>query len=320
MRSTATDTHIKNPGTIPEEARSSGDDSRAEAMRLTGRNYTKVRHLLVQQPRGSATRTSTLGIMVASRKHRALLLYLLLLTLWPGVLKNRREPLEGPTWARLLSTETSGMAWTPSDVSRAWGDLERLHLIERTRQGRALQVKPRREDGKKPWTDPGLVRSNREETYFILPGAFWTDHLFAELSLGELAMLLIIAAETSKDDEVHLTAEQVHDWYGISASTAKKGFNDLVQRGLANRRVDYVKAPLSSTGTTAHHYYSLTGSYSSGARAAARQKAAQAAEKRRSQSGSERTAKKIKDKTTSKASRPKRSVAHPTTGGGETTS
>ena len=255
------DTADEQPATL--------DETRAEALRLTGRNYATIRHLLVQQPRGSATRPSTLGTMVTARKHRALLLYLMLLTLWP-VLKTRREPFEGALWARLLSTETGGMPWTPSDVSKAWGDLVRLDLVSRTREGRALRVSPRREDGKADWPQPGLAAKDRAETYFVLPGVFWTNNDFAKLSFPALAMLLIIAAETSATSEVRLTQDLTADWYGISASTMKTGIQDLDELGLVNRRPQQVKAKLSPTGATTHWWYSLTGAYSFTARTEAR--------------------------------------------------
>lgn len=245
------------------------DETRAEALRLTGRNYTTVRHLLVQQPRGSASRPSTLGTMVTDRKHRALLLYLLLLTLWP-FLKTRRDPFDGALWARLLSTETAGMPWTPSDISKAWRDLEGLGLVSRTREGRALRVMPRREDGKAEWTQPGLAKKDRAETYFVLPGVFWTNNDFAALSFPALAMLLIIAAETSADEEVRLTADLTAEWYGISPWTVKTGIQELEKAGLLRRRPQQVKAKLSATGSTTHWWYSLTGAYSHTARTEAR--------------------------------------------------
>lgn len=248
------------------------DDTRAEALRLTGRNYTTVRHLLVQQPRGSASRPSSLGTMVTARKHRALLLYLMLLTLWP-FLKDRRDPFEGALWARLLSTETGGMPWTPSDVSKAWGDLSRLDLVSRTREGRALRVRPRREDGRAEWSQPGLTVKDRAETYFVLPGVFWTNNDFARLSLPALAMLLIIAAETSATNEVRLTHDLAADWYGISPSTVKNGIHDLDGLGLVHRRPQQVTAKLSPTGSTTHWWYSLTGAYSFTARTEARNRA-----------------------------------------------
>lgn len=245
------------------------DETRAEVLRLTGRNYGIVRHLLVQHPRGSAARPSTLGTLVNQRKHRALLLYLLLLTIWP-MLEKRREPFEGAMWVRLLRHER-GPNWTSSDISKAWTDLEGLGLVERTREGRAVRVTPRREDGSAKWTAPGQVRKDRKETYFSLPGVFWTSGLFAELKLPGLAVLLIVAAETSKSDEVWLSYERAAEWYGLSAASFKNGTRELEGLGLLTRRPETIKAPLSPTGSTTKWWYSLTGAYSSADRAAAQE-------------------------------------------------
>ena len=216
-------------------------------------------------------RPSTLGTMVNRRKHRALLLYLLLLTIWP-MLERRREPLEGAVWARLLSTD-DGPTWSTSDVSKGWTDLEALGLIDRVREGRAVRITPRREDGKAKWTPPGRVGKDRKETYFSLPGVFWTSGVFAELTLPGLAVLLIVAAETSNSDEVWLTYDRAADWYGLSAASFKNGTRDLEARGLLSRRPETIKAPLSPTGSATKWWYSLTGAYSSAARQAAQEAA-----------------------------------------------
>jgi hypothetical protein len=165
------------------------------------------------------------------------------------------------------------MPWTPSDVSKAWGDLARLNLVSRTREGRALRVTPRREDGKADWSPPGLAKKDRAETYFVMPGVFWTNNDFARLSFPALAMLLIIAAETSAASEVRLTQDLTAQWYGISTSTMKTGIQDLESLGLVHRRPQQVKAKLSPTGATTHWWYSLTGAYSFTARAEARGRA-----------------------------------------------
>lgn len=243
-------------------------DTRTEMVKLTGRQYTVVRHILTQLPRGSAHRPSVLGPIVTSRKHRALELYLLLLTAWPWL--ERREPLEGAVWARALSTN-KGRLWSPTNVSEAWTDLEKLGLIERKREGRSLRVTPRREDGKASYTAPGETKGDRNETYFVLPGSFWTDEVFAGLSLPGLAMLLILLAETSKDEEKWLTYNDAATWYGISPKTVQNGINDLVKLGLVNVRPEWVSAPLSRTGSTLRHWYSLTGKYSTTGRDALRQ-------------------------------------------------
>ncbi len=242
-------------------------ESRAEVLRLTGRNYGVVRHVLVQHPRGSTVRPSTLGTLVHTRKHRALLLYLLLLSIWP-MLAKRREPFEGAFWARLLTTE-GGPAWSTTDISKAWTDLEKAHLITRTREGRNVRVVPRREDGKTKWSQPGRVGKDRRETYFVLPAEFWTSGMFAELSLPGLAVLLIVAAGTSNSNEIWLSYDKAAEWYGLSAASFKHGTRELERLGLLTRRPEPIKAPLSPTGTTTRWWYSLTGPYSSTARAAA---------------------------------------------------
>lgn len=282
--SSATDGHtLTTMSTSDYSTVATYDETRAEALRLTGRNYGIIRHVFVQQPRGSAVRPSTLGTLVNKRKHRALVLYLLLLTIWP-MLEKRQEPFEGALWARLLSTK-EGPAWTTSDISKTWSDLETLGLIERTREGRAVRITPRREDGKAQWTAPGQVGRDRRETYFSVPGVFWTSGLFAELTLPGLAVLLIVAAETSKSDEVWLSYERASEWYGLSAASFKNGTRELEAHGLLVRRPETVKAPLSPTGSTTKWWYSLTGAYSSAARAAAQETARKEREARTKKQG-----------------------------------
>lgn len=246
-------------------------ESREEILRLSGRGYATPRHILVQLPDSAPSRPSTLGRLVHQRKHRALVLYLLLLTVWP-FLENRDQPLEGKVWARLLSTE-KGRRWTPSEVSDAWADLEKAGLISRAREGRRLRVTPRREDGATEWTRPGGTKGDWYETFFVLPGTFWRSEHFATLSLAALAVLLIVAKETSNQSERWLTYDKAQDWYGISPSTMQKGTKELEDLGLLQRRPQTIKAPLSPTGSTTRWWYSLTGDYSYIARRASQARA-----------------------------------------------
>lgn len=236
-------------------------DTRTEITRLSARGYTQVRGIFVQLPDRHASRASTLARMVYERRHRALLAYLMLLTSWPW-LEARRQPLEAAVMIRALTVEGSARAltWSPSTLSRTWGDLEKLQLIERRRERRLVRVLPRREDGGASYEKPG-GRRDLWNAYFSLPDEFWTSELFAALSLPALAMLLVIAKETNRKAELRLTYSQAEDWYGINAKTAQNGIGDLVDRGLAHRRVETVKAPLSPTGHTSHMWYSLTGSF-----------------------------------------------------------
>jgi DNA-binding transcriptional ArsR family regulator len=248
------------------------DATRREITRLSVRGYTVLRHVLYQLPRSEAVRVSTVGRLLTQRRHRALLAYLLLLTSWPW-LEGRREPLEAAVWVRALTTK-SGLTWSPSTLSRAWNDLEKAGLIIRKREGRTVRIAPRREDGGADYITP-QGDSDRWNTYFVLPDTFWLDETFGELSFPALAMLLIIAGETS--DKQHPEMPFAYEWaterYGLSPKSAQKGIKELEARGLVHRREERIAAPLSAVGYTVRTYYSLTGPYGQQARLAAQQKA-----------------------------------------------
>ncbi len=243
-------------------------------LRLSARGYGQFRGVLVQMPdRALVERGGMLGRIVHTRRHRALLLYMLLVTCWPW-LSTRNQPLPADVWIRAL-TASGGQTWTPSTLSRAWGDLEELGLLEeRSREGRAVRVTPRREDGGEPYTFPA-GRRTREHQYFVLPDSFWKGELFAKLTLPGLAMLLVIAKETNstKRTEMYLPLAKAPEWYGISAKTAQNGLENLKANGLLHVRTESVPAPLSKTGWTSRNHYSLTGEYSATSRAALRRKA-----------------------------------------------
>lgn len=244
-------------------------ETRAEMVQRSGRGYLQLRHILVQlpEPNSTGSRASTLARFVHERKHRALLLYLLLLTCWPW-LEERRMPLQADVWIRALDAPNAP-TWTASTLSRAWADLEEFGLVERRRDHRLVRVLPRREDGGDGYSAPG-GRADRLNTYFILPGGFWTEEVFARLSLPGLAMLLVIAKETSSKSEFRMTYANADEWFGITSKTAQNGIRNLEEAGLVRQRAVVVKAPLSPTGSTVQMWYSLVDSFSHGERKALR--------------------------------------------------
>lgn len=255
------------------------DEARAEMVKYGVRGYFKVRHVLVQNPEDP--RPSIVGRMVTERRHRALVLNLLLLTCWPW-LEESREPLAADVWIRALTADdvTKSLTWSESTLSRAWRDLEALGLIEkRERAGRLLKVRPRREDGGEPYTKPAGQR-DRLNKYFTIPDIFWTEKYFARLTLPGLAMLLVIAKETSNDPEMWMTYDRAKGWYGISAKSAQNGIDNLESLGLVHKRIESVKAPLSKSGWTTRTWYSLTGDFGHEARKAAQKRAADSRSKR----------------------------------------
>lgn len=248
----------------PPEAVATGADALEQMLRYSGRGYTVVRHIFLQLPDDVADRRGLLGPMVTDRKRRSLQIYLLLLTIWPW-LQRQDEPLPNKAWARALQTE-SGRRWSATDVSNAWGDLEERGLITRKHLSRGVVVTPRREDGQVDYTSPGGKKGDHRESYFILPGSFWTSGLFEKLSTPGLAMLLIIAGRTSESTEAWLTNKEAAKWYGIAPRSIEAGIENLRDKSLLLERVEWVKAPLSSIGATQKHWYSLTGKFSTEAR------------------------------------------------------
>lgn len=259
------------PPAAPTET-STPAETRDHVLKRSGRGYVVVRHIFTELPDDAEHRPSVLGPMVTDRKRRSLQLYLLLLTAWPWLEAMEPPLLPAETWARALRTDR-GRHWTPTNISAAWSDLERRGLVERRRHARGVEVIPRREDGKAAYTKPGLIESNRRETYFILPGEFWSEEWFERLTMPGLAMLLIIAAETSIKEEVWLSNDHAAQWYGLSPRSVEAGIEDLRKHELLIDRTEWVKAPLSAIGATKRHWYSLTGPFSTAARAGVQQAA-----------------------------------------------
>lgn len=249
--------------------------TREALLRGQARGYTLVRRVFVQLHEGDGTprsRASMLARFVHERKHRALVLYLLLLGSWAGVQKLEQPPAAA-VWVRALRSDLPGaLTWSPSTLSRTWADLTDMGLVARKREDRLVRIRPRREDGLADYEPPG-GRKEFEHTYFALPDEFWTDEWFARLSLPALAVFLVIARETQDAKELRVTHQQLDDWYGINKRTAGNGLRQLEELDLLHIRKEVVAAPLSATGRTTHHWYSLTGAFGSSARKALQKRA-----------------------------------------------
>ncbi|HEY5857288.1 MAG TPA: ArsR family transcriptional regulator [Aldersonia sp.] len=238
-------------------------ETRAAALGLTVRGYMVVRQVFVQNY--DAPRPSTLGEMTRKRRHRALVLYLLVLCWWPW-LNTNYHPLTADVWISGLTAtgpnKRRALTWSPSTLSRAWKDLEDLGLIEkRERDGRLTTITPRREDGKAAYVAPSGEKKDWLNTYFTIPDEFWTEEYFGTLNLPALAVLLIILKETTKKPDTPLRRTSMPEWYGISGKTVQKGLDELNAVGLLHERVEVVRAPLSPNGITRHYHYSLTGAF-----------------------------------------------------------
>lgn len=246
--------------------------TRAELLRVSGSGYVKVRHDLCQLPQGEDPRFGVIRAMVSQRKRRSLQLYLLLLTAWPW-LRNQERPLASSVWARALTT-TKGRRWSPTDVSRAWADLEERGLITRKRVARGVWIEPRREDGTADYEAPAGAADDPHDWYFVIPAEFWTQEWFEELSLPGLAMFLILLSRTNDTAEQWFTYDVIAQWYGLSRRSVATAMAELQDHGLVSVREEWAPTPLSGIGYTQKFHYSLTGPFSTDARARMRAQAA----------------------------------------------
>lgn len=265
-------------GADAEAVRSTPETTRATIVRSTGSGYTPVRHSFVQKFEAKKkSRASTLAKLVRLRKRRELILYLLALTCWDPEGKYPAWP--AAVWLRALDAGPKAtMTWSRSSLSESWTGLVGLKLVTRHRERRRSRITPRAETGKAAYVRPDGKRT--EDHYLVLPGVFWTDLWFDRLSLAGVAVLLILLKETGKNEEVHLTHAETAAWYGISDSTAKKGYQELLDYGLATKRDEYIQADYAEDGVTVRRHYSLTGDFSTTAREKARKRAAAARAKR----------------------------------------
>jgi hypothetical protein len=288
------------------------DDTRQAIVRRTGRGYTPVRHVFVQKHDGPQ-RASTLARFCRNRKKRALVLYLLLLTMW----KPEASPYRSEFWLRALDVADGNVTWSKSSLSTSWTSLVDMGLAARTRTRRMAKLVARREDGEEEYSLPDGKRI--PDRYFVLPGEFWTEKWFDELSLPAICVLLVLLKETNDQEEIHLTYEQFDTWYGISASSAQKGLGELEDAGLVSVRPHRLKAAFSAKGFTLHLYYRLNGAFSTDARKAARGEAANAARGRAgaaegsAQKSRSKTKKSTAKKTTAKKTTAKKTTAKKTT-------
>lgn len=129
-----------------DEGPASPHETRLALLQRAGRRFAVIRHEFVQRPtelRG--TRGGPLASLVSTHDERALDAYLLMLGSAPFL--ERGIPLPAPVWARALSEDPPATPCPVPAVSRVWSRLSKLQLITRERMGRAVAVRPLREDG-----------------------------------------------------------------------------------------------------------------------------------------------------------------------------
>jgi hypothetical protein len=267
----------------------SGAETREEYLRRGRSGSTKVRNQLIQQPRTQDRGRSQPAMLPRfARNHRALILYLGLLTNWPWLSRGDKA-LRADAWIRFLTSEEPGaLTWTPQSLSHAWGVLDELNLVERDYESRLRLITPRHESGSgADYTPPDGKGS---DTYFVIPGAFWTHDYFATLSWPALAVLLVLLKETGGRPSAELPIDRAEAFYGISRTTAEKGLAELRRKGLVQSKLRWVPDFEATQGRRHASLHAPLGPFSYAAR-----KEIQTTAKSRRDKVSLKTAKEVTD-------------------------
>lgn len=215
----------------------------------------RLRREFLQKRVDGTVEPGPLGALVRAGDHRALLLYLLLVT------KASAAPwdaaLPAAVWARALGLSLPDSKTARSTISKMWLRLEGHGLVGRSRRERLAEIHLKREDGSgADYESPGEIG----DSYFRIPLVLWTGgpdedtRWYQALSLPELTVFLIAR---SLGDGFWLSYERAPQWYGISADTVARGVSGLEKRELLVVNRFYKKAPLSTTGYTAEFTYTL---------------------------------------------------------------
>ncbi len=209
---------------------------------------TPIRKLFVQGSVQRKPAPGPLATLVRRHDDLGLTLYLLLVTAATAYPWDCTR--EAVAWARALNLKVKD-GYDTVAISRAWRRLEDLGLIKRERKGRSSSPRLLLEDGTgQKYSRPGGSGS----PYFRLPFAFWREGWHRRLHLPGKAMLLI-ALDLPED--FSLPTERAKSWYGLSADTAARGFQELLDHELLTVRRATKPAPLTAAGYTVENRYTL---------------------------------------------------------------
>ncbi|WP_326567014.1 hypothetical protein VSH64_34950 [Amycolatopsis rhabdoformis] len=201
-----------------------------------------IRKAFVQQGgRGRHARPGPLAKLVRNSDHIALNAYLFARML--GSSDPWDVQLDSGVWVRALNLDDRHPTAARSLVSKALRRLEDDKLITRTRIGRKSVVSLKHESGNgDTYTQ---ITGERDDPYLQIPLCYWTNDWHRRLTLPGLAMLLIAL---DAERQFWLPADDVHKWYGVSASTANRGYADLEANGLLDSKYCKVRNDLSADG------------------------------------------------------------------------
>lgn len=233
---------VTKPPTVTQQ------DTIHELLERSKRTELPIRKTFLQQGTGRVRTPGPLAELCRRQDERALGLYLLFHA--AASAHPYDVVLPAGVWARAIGLAPTS-ASARSGVSKALRRLEDLRLIRRERAGNRSRVVLLDESGTgEDYTHPAECG----ERYLKLPYAYWEAGWYLHLELPAKVVLLIALG---LNDAFPLPAERARDWYGISPDTAQRGLAELEGHGLIDVDQRFKRAPLSETGWTAEHRYTL---------------------------------------------------------------
>jgi hypothetical protein len=231
----------------------------ADMLAQTGRHGVPIRRRFLQADSDGpdGTRSAPLSSMLKGRDTATLDAYLLI-----HAMASSSEPYRAAyfstSWVRLMRFEGAAEAAAASSRwSKAVTRLVDLKLLYRHRAGNVMEYFLLDEAGTgEPYTRPTKLAHGR---WFSLPYQYWLDGWDQRLTAAEKVMLLIAL---DQPDGFAIPYERFPAWYGISASTAKRGLTGLIGRGILTVRTDFHVSGRSPTGWVEVRSYTTQGMWS----------------------------------------------------------
>lgn len=218
------------------------------------REAVPIRSAFLQEYAG-ARAPGPLHWFVRDRQRLALQQYLLLRSVALGGEFDKRLPNDA--WARALGLTSRN---AEQSVSRGWGWLRKRELVRTEVDHRVLRAYVLDDSGSgKPYARP-------QRRFFRLPMAYFREGYHFEMSLAATASLLIALYLGRGGGWWEMPAEHAPDWYGISADTLQRGFDQLQGDRLLERRYRTKTDPLARYGRTQVAEFQLLGDFATAPR------------------------------------------------------
>lgn len=241
---------MSNPSLTPDPSQvATSQETRIDLLGGQRRPGPPVRQAFLQEF-GGGRQPGPMHRFVNDGRYLALQLYLL----------HHSLPLARP-WDMYLPAAVIGRALDRTNrgaeatISRNLRYLRDLKLIRTKRDRRLTRAFLLDESG-------SGAEYRRSRRYFILPLAYFLNGWHARLSLPGTVALLISLDRSRTKLWFELPKERAARWFGISADTIQRGFDELLAHELVEVEHRPVKSARARYGWTLNNFYRLLGDFS----------------------------------------------------------